>query len=106
MRLIFRGFWGADELQAYRQALAARAAAKRPPAKRVLLDLKHCSVQSQEILDGMAAIIGSYAGQIESYAMLLPQSALLRLQMKRLMKDSDAVIFDDEQYATNWLDQR
>jgi len=106
VRIIFRGFWDDAALQGYLAALQQRAAAASagaPRIDRVLLDIKACTVQSQPVIDGFARIIGNYAGQIREYGVLLPESALLRLQMKRLTPVSTR-FFEEEREALTWLD--
>lgn len=94
-----------DDLEAYRDALARRASAGPSDIRRVLLDMKHCAVQANEVIAGMETIIKRYAAQIEDYGLLLPDSVLLRLQMKRLMGDTAIQILRDEEAAKTWLER-
>lgn len=105
VRVIFRGFWDDAAVQSYLAALRQRAAASAgaSPINRVLLDMKACTVQSQMIMDSFAKIIGDYVDQIREYGMLLPESALLKLQMKRLMPTSTR-FFEEEGEALRWLE--
>lgn len=106
LRIVFRGFWDCDALVAYRAALRQRAGASKPssPIDRALLDMKACTVQSQQVMNGFMEIMTGYAAQITEYAVLLPESALLRMQMERLMRHTPTVFFNDESHAMQWLE--
>lgn len=105
LRIIFRGFWDMDVVVRYRQALQQRAAAGQTaaPVNRVLLDLRDCTIQSQDVMGSFEKIIEAYAARIDNYGMLLPASPLLRIQMKRLMLPMSTVFFDTEEEALAWL---
>ncbi|MCF8706492.1 hypothetical protein [Rhizorhapis sp. SPR117] len=92
-------------MKSYIEALRKRAisAGGSSPTNKVLLDLRECSIQSQTVLDSMLQIIENYAAQIEHYGMLLPESALLRLQMKRLMSIASTSFFANDEEAAKWL---
>lgn len=108
LRIVFSGFWDEAVMQAYQQALRQRAlvAGGSTPTSRVLLDLLDCSIQSLAVLESMKKVIDNYAGQIKEYGMLLPHSALLRIQMKRLMVPYAVTYFESEAEATAWLAPR
>lgn len=105
LRIVFRGFWDERAMQSYVEALRQRAIAAggASPINRVLMDLRECNVQSQPVLDGFAQIILNYANQISHYGYLLPESTLLKLQLKRLTLPSSTRFFDDEGEALQWL---
>lgn len=105
IRITFRGFWDAIVVERYRSALRQRAvsALGSSPINRVLLDMRECSIQSQDVMDSFEKIIEGYASQIEHYGMLLPESALLKIQMKRLMLPTSVIFFDSEEDALEWL---
>jgi hypothetical protein len=105
VRVVFEGFWDEEAVQSYLAALRDRAAtsAAKPPIDRVLLDLRTCAVQSQAVMDSFALIIQGYAAQIREYGIILPESALLKLQMKRLMLPTSTRFFEDEGEALRWL---
>ena len=104
LRIVFRGFWDSDAVDSYLAALRERAAmGARPPIHRVLIDMKACTVQSQTVMDSFMKIIMNYATQISEYGVLLPESALLRLQMERLMRDSPTMFFKQDCQALQWL---
>ncbi|MCB2015863.1 MAG: hypothetical protein R3E11_02160 [Sphingobium sp.] len=107
LRIIFHGFWDQDTVKRYQMALQGRSAAAggASPVRRVLLDLQDCTVQSKCVVDSQADIIQAYAGQIDEYGMLLPESSLLRVQMKRLMLPTKIAYFDSEQEALAWLNK-
>lgn len=104
LRIEFRGFWGDYAVQSYIDALLQRKATTGGASTidRVLLDMRGCSVQSQAVMESIAKILQGYAGQIRHYGILLPDSALLALQMKRLLPDSSD-IFDNDEDASRWL---
>ncbi len=106
VRVIFRGFWDGTAVQCYLAALRQRAAASAgaSPIDRVLLDMQACTVQSQMVIDSFAGIIGNYAAQIREYGILLPESVLLKLQIKRLMLGTSALFFENEAEALRWLE--
>ena len=66
--------------------------------------MKACIVQPQIVMDSFAKIISNYGGQIREYGVLLPESALLKLQMKMLMEQTSALFFEEEAKALRWLD--
>lgn len=105
LRIVFRGFWDSAAVEGYIAALRQRAAlTPRPsPIDRVLLDMKACTVQSQMVMNSFMKIITNYAAQISEYGVLLPESALLRLQMERLMRDTPTMFFQEEKQALRWL---
>jgi len=105
LQIIFHGFWDLESIKRYRIALQerSRVAGGVSPIRRVLLDLRDCTVQSQYVIDTHADIIETYAEQIDEYGMLLPQSSLLRVQMKRLMLPTKITYFDSEREALVWL---
>ena len=105
LRIVFRGFWDGDAVDSYLAALRQRAAMTARPSSinRVLLDMKACTVQSQTVMNSFMKIIINYAAQISEYGVLLPESALLKLQMERLMRDTPAVFFSEESQALQWL---
>lgn len=104
LRIRFRGFWDESTLALYREALRRRAeeADGPSPVDTVLIDVSDCTVQGQAVMDGMAAILASYRGQIAHYGLLLPRSALTAIQMKRLMGD-EIICFESEAAAAAWL---
>jgi len=105
VRIIFRGFWTDDTMDRYREMLRRRAdaAGGQTPVNRVLLDLRFCSIQSPDLLRRMAALIAEYAAQIQHYGMLMPESPLLALQMKKLMTKSSVTYFRSDREAAAWL---
>jgi len=105
LRIVFRGFWDGDAVDSYLAALRQRAtmAATPSPIDRVLLDMKACTVQSQTVMNSFMKIITDYAARISEYGVLLPESALLRLQMERLMHNTPALFFKEENKAIQWL---
>ena len=105
LRVVFRGFWDGDAVESYRAALRQRAAMSKAasPIDRVLLDMKACTVQSQQVMNSFMEIMTGYAAQITEYGVLLPESALLRLQMERLMRRTPTVFFKEEDQAMQWL---
>ena len=107
LRIIFHGFWDQETIKRYNMALQERsiAADGASPVRRVLLDLQDCTVQSQCVVDSQADIIQAYARQIDEYGMLLPESSLLRVQMKRLMLPTKIAYFDSEREALAWLNK-
>lgn len=106
LRVVFRGFWDSDTVESYLAALRQRAALPTgaSPINKVLLDMQGCTVQSQTVMNSFMTIIADYAAQIGEYGVLLPDSALLRLQMERLMRDTPATFCKDESHAGQWLD--
>lgn len=66
--------------------------------------MQACTVQSQMVMDSFARIIGAYAVQIREYGILLPESALLKLQMRRLMLPAPSLFFETEEDALRWLE--
>lgn len=106
VRVVFRGFWDEEAMRCYLAALRQRAAASAgaSPIDRVLLDMKACTVQSQTVMNSFAKIIEDYAAQIREYGILLPNSALLKLQMKRLMLPASTRFFEEETDALRWLE--
>lgn len=107
LRIVYYGFWDDSVLQRYGDVLRARAVASggASPIRRVLLDLRDCTVQSRSIIEGQSANLEAYAGQISSYGMLLPSSSLPRVQMKRLTEKFPITLFETERDALNWLAQ-
>lgn len=105
IRISFRGFWTDATLESYRQALLARASAAGgvTPTNRALLDVKHCTVQSQAVMDRIDAILEGYRSQIEHYGVLLPDARLFRLQMMRVMAGRPVSFFETEEQAMAWL---
>jgi hypothetical protein len=105
VRIVFRGFWTEETVECYLQALHKRAAnpAGASAITKVLLDMRACVVQSQLVMDSFARIMVSYAAQIKEYGILLPGSALLELQMRRLMLPASTQFFDEEEPALQWL---
>ena len=105
LRITFRGFWTDETVALYHQSLQdrARAAGGGTQTNRVLLDLKHCTVQSQQVMDRIDAILESYRSQIEHYGVLLPDARLSRLQMARVMTGRPATYFETEEQAAGWL---
>ena len=105
LRIIFRGFWTNETIERYHQSLRERASAAggRTQTNRVLLDVKHCSVQSQQVMDRINAILESYQLQIEHYGVLLPDARLFRLQMTRVMANRPVTFFETEEQAAAWL---
>lgn len=106
VRVIFRGFWDEGTVQDYLAALRERGAVSvgSSPIDRALLDMKECTVQSQAVIESFATIIGDYAAQIREYGVLFPDSALLKLQMKRLMLPTLTRFFEEEKEALRWLE--
>lgn len=106
IRIIFRGFWDEGVLNGYREALRKREAEAGGVSliARALIDLRECSIQSQAVMDGFAEIIETYSSQMEQYGVCLPKSALLGIQMKRLMAGTPAIFFEDEKEALKWLE--
>ena len=105
LRITFRGFWTDETVDRYHQHLRERASAAGgvTQTKRVLLDLKHCVVQSQQVMDRIDAILESYRSQIEHYGVVLPEARLSRLQMTRIMADRPVTFFETEEQAADWL---
>lgn len=105
LRIIFRGFWIDETMDRYMAVLRQRAdaAGGQTPVTKVLLDLQTCSIQSPALIGRMAELIARYAAQIEHYGMLLPESPLLALQMKKLMKGTPVSYFNTDADATIWL---
>ena len=105
VRVVFRGFWDEEAVRLYLAALRGRAASTNSasPITRALLDMSTCSVQSQAVMDHFSQIVEDYAAQIREYGILLPRSALLKLQMKRVMLPASTRFFEDEGEAMHWL---
>ena len=101
---MFRGFWDEDIVKGCKAALRQRYAQSggTSPIDRVLLDMRACTVQAQAVMDGFAGIIEAYAAQISEYGILLPESTLLRLQMKRLLPPATP-FFENMGEASTWL---
>ena len=99
------GFWDEDVTARYHAALRQRAtdAGGMTAVRRVLLDLSHCTIQSQAVIDAHEKIIDEYTSQVEQYGMLLPRSALLRIQMQRLMRKRPIRYLQTEEEAQAWL---
>jgi len=105
VRITFRGFWTDATIDRYHQMLRARASAAGgvTATNRVLLDAKHCTVQSQSVMDRINAILEGYRSQIEHYGVLLPDARLFRLQMMRVMAGHPVSFFETEEEAAAWL---
>lgn len=105
VRITFCGFWTDETIERYRQMLHARASAAGgvTPTNRALLDVKHCTVQSQAVMDRIDAILEGYRSQIEHYGVLLPDARLFRLQMMRVMDGRPVSFFETEEEAAAWL---
>lgn len=105
LRITFRGFWTDDTVDRYHQNLRERASAAGgvTQTNRVLLDVKHCVVQSQRVMDRIDVILESYRSQIEHYGVVLPDARLFRLQMTRVMADRPVTFFEAEEEAADWL---
>lgn len=105
VRITFRDFWTDETVDNYHQALRARASAAGgvTATRRVLLDVKHHTVQSQSMMDRIDAILEGYRSQIEHYGVLLPDARLFRLQMMRVMAGRPVSFFETEEDAAAWL---
>lgn len=105
LRIVYRGFWDMDVMDRYKEALRQRAVAAggKTPVTRILLDLRTCTVQSSAIVKSMGELIEVYAAQIEHYGVLLPESTLFALQIRKLMEGTSAIYLKTEEEAAAWL---
>lgn len=105
LRIIYRGFWDEEVIRRYRAKLRQRAvdAGGTTDVRKVLLDLRDCTIQSRPVIEDMEDILKSYIAQIESFGMILPTSPLLHVQMKHLMHGYNVTYFDTNEAAEAWL---
>ena len=105
LKIVFRRFWDARTMDRYREALHRRAVAAGgiTATRRLVLDLRACSVQSRGIVAAMAEILDRYSSQIEHYGILLPDSPLIAMQMRHLMTNRPVTYFESDEQASAWL---
>jgi len=105
MTIVYSGFWDENSLNRYIAALhqRAQAAGGKSPVRKVLLDFRQSAIQTGALMERYRELIDRYSGQIEEYGILLPPSALLAMQIRRMMQGTPSRYFNTEREANDWL---
>ena len=106
VRIVLDGFWDVGTVARFKHDVTESgrglgAAGTAPSTLRILTDARGMRTQSQDVV---AALLSSFAderGAVYRSAMLV-DSALFRLQLRRVTGDSHG-IFNSEEEALGWL---
>jgi hypothetical protein len=106
VKVTVSGMWDMSGVEHYEAAIHGAlantgAAAVRP---NMLLDLRKTVIQTQEVTAALAVVAQKVEGRIKQIAIILPEAALERIQLRRI---SDTIVakaaFKGEEEALAWL---
>lgn len=108
LRLTCSGFMDFDMLASLQRELDAAftqlaTAGGQPGSHLTLIDLRDQGVQSLEIATRLQAIAARFTPLSRRVALLMPDSVLYKLQIKRGVSGDTHLYFHDEQEALRWL---
>lgn len=104
LRIHVTGSWTLPEVERYAQEAGVQFAKARQHAGtlRLLIDLSRTEILSQAIIDPLAKAGMQYARPDDQVALVV-SSALMKLQMKRMIGDAPTPIFISDEEAASWL---
>ncbi len=99
------GFWSMDVLPAYVAELRRQtdALAAVGGCRRILVDMTDYPIQSQEVAEAHAQIIGYAKRKLGAPTAVIMPNALSKLQAKRMANLAGRELFDDAASARAWL---
>ncbi|MES2055128.1 MAG: hypothetical protein V4564_04240 [Pseudomonadota bacterium] len=108
LKLTLSGLWDRETLAAFQREAAALLskvtnAGHADASGRILIDVRDYAVQSQEIADAVSALVPTYGVLAERIAVIWSQSALQKMQMRRLLTSDKLRFMMSEEEALAWL---
>jgi hypothetical protein len=105
IKVVLEGFWSTKDFDQFiSDESAAKSRLRCPPGKHILLcDLSNFKVVNKEIVDGVFVELNRIGPNDAEWIAIVCQSALLKLQFKRLLERPRAMIFDNVSSAEDWL---
>ena len=104
LRVHVTGSWTLPEVERYGQEAGLQFAKARQQAGslRLLVDLSHTEILSQAIVAPLAKAGMQYSRPDDRVALVV-KSALMKLQMKRMIGEAPTPIFVSDEEAASWL---
>lgn len=108
LKLTLSGMWDRATLTAFQREAAAllnrvENAGHTDLGGRILIDLTDFAVQSQDIADDVSTLIPIYAIRAGRIAVIRSQSALQKMQMRRLLSSAKLSFVTSEAEGLAWL---
>jgi hypothetical protein len=105
VRAELEGFWTSGDFEKFMaDEHAAVAKLRCPIGKHILLcDLSKLNVVAQDIVPHIVADMNSQGSRDAAWIAIVIQSALLKIQMQRLIARPNMMIFDSALQAEDWL---
>ncbi|QNQ08239.1 hypothetical protein [Sphingomonas alpina] len=108
LKLTLSGLWDRATLVAFQREAGALLgkvanAGHTDPSGRILIDVRGYAVQSQDIADEVSALIPTYGILADRIAVIWSQSALQKMQMRRLLTSDKLRFMMSEEEALAWL---
>lgn len=105
MELTLRGFWSAEDLDAFSEDLmrCARAAKQRDGDFLLLSDSRQFEVQSVDVTEGFQRAMATRLRSDEAFSAIVVASTLNKLQAERAVKATGTRFFTDIDEARDWL---
>lgn len=108
VRLWLAGQWDEATLAAYRRELGAamrdfECQGGRPGEYLLLIDLREQGVQPKDVAAGHQAIIAEHAPLARRRALVMSESALHAMQVRRISPSAEVNMFRSEDEALVWL---
>ncbi len=99
------GFWSADDADAFREELRARAtdARRRAGRLRLLVDGTGSQVQKPEVTDRLATLAAALIQSPRDRIAVVIGSSLIKMQAERVLQTDGAQAFLSSAEANAWL---